>query len=387
VKRFFVTSVALGAFAGAAHAQSTVTLYGLIDNGLNYVSNAKGAKQFALTSTTGTPLGSRWGLLGNEDLGGGLSAIFNLENGFDTDTGKLGQNGLQFGRLAYVGLKGGFGSVTLGRQYASMVDFVGNSIVASGMWAGSFGAHAGDVDNLYDTFRVNNVLKFTSASYGGLTFGGMFSFGGQPGSFNQGSGFGAGAKYTNGALQLAVSYSDMQDPYTSAYNNGANAPAAEASPIYSGYASAGSLRILVAGGQYRFGNALVGVNYSNSRFKDLGADAGNLGAVANLSGTATFNSVELNLGYQLTPAASVYTALNRVTRGSVNGDAGAAYNQAAIGGNYRLSKRTTLYLIGAYQHASGRNSNGGPAVASLDLATPSSNDHQGAVRLGMRHTF
>uniref|UniRef100_UPI001178728F porin n=1 Tax=Paraburkholderia caledonica TaxID=134536 RepID=UPI001178728F len=183
MKRFFVASVVLGACAGTAHAQSTVTLYGLIDNGLNYVSNAKGPRQFALTSTTGTPLGSRWGLLGNENLGGGLSAIFNLENGFDTDTGKLGQNGLEFGRLAYVGLKGDFGSVTLGRQYASMVDFVGNSIVASGMWAGSFGAHAGDVDNLYDTFRVNNVLKFTSANYGGLTFGGMFSFGGQSGSF------------------------------------------------------------------------------------------------------------------------------------------------------------------------------------------------------------
>jgi predicted porin len=84
---------------------------------------------------------------------------------------------------------------------------------------------------------------------------------------------------------------------------------------------------------------------------------------------------------------SVYTALNRTTRSSVNSDGGAAYNQEAIGTNYRLSKRTTLYLIGAYQVASGTNSNGGPAVAALDLATPSSNNHQGAVRLGMRHTF
>jgi predicted porin len=387
VKRLLVASTALGAFVGAAHAQSSVTLYGLIDNGLNYVSNAKGGKQYALTSTTGTPLGSRWGIIGTEDLGGGLSAIFNLEDGFDTDTGKFGQNGLEFGRLAFVGLKGRDGTVTLGRQYASMVDFVGNSIVASGMWAGSFGAHAGDVDNLYDTFRVNNVLKFTSADYGGLTFGGMVSLGGQGGNYNTNSGFGAGARYANGPLQLAVSFSDMQDPYASAYNNGANAPAAEASPIYSGYASAGSLQIFVAGGQYRFGQMLVGLNYSNSRFRHLGADPGNLGAVANLSGSAAFNNVELNLGYQLTPALSVYTALNHTTRSSVNSDGGAAYNQEAIGTNYRLSKRTTLYLIGAYQVASGTNSNGGPAVAALDLATPSSNNHQGAVRLGMRHTF
>jgi predicted porin len=387
LKRILLASVALGAVSGTVHAQSSMTLYGIVDNGLNYVSNAGGAHQFALTSTAGVPLGSRWGLKGNEALGNGLSAIFQLENGFDTDTGKLGQSGLLFGRLAIVGLSGQFGTVTAGRQYASMVDFVGNSIVAAGQWAGSFGAHAGDVDNLYDTFRVNNVLKYTSVDYGGFKFGGMFSFGGQAGDFNRNSGFGIGGGYTRGPLKLGIAYSDMQDPYSSAYNNGANPPAAQASPIYSGFVSARSLQVFVVGGQYQLGATTLGVNYSNTRFKDLGADPGNLGATPGLSGTAAFNNVEASASYQLTPAISVHAAYNYTARGSVGGDSGATYNQAALGADYTLSKRTILYLIGAYQHASGHNSNGGTAVAALDLASPSKTDHQGAVRIGMRHTF
>lgn len=387
MKKIFVASAALGAFAGTAYAQNSVTLYGIVDNGLNYVSNAGGSKQFALTSTGGEPLGSRWGLKMQENLGGGLSAIAQLENGFDTDTGKLGQSGLEFGRLAIVGLSGGFGTVTLGRQFASMVDFIGNSIVAAGQWAGSFAAHAGDVDNLYDTFRVNNVVKYTSVSYDGLTFGGMFSFGGVSGDFNRSSGFGGGVGYVNGPVRLGISYSDMQDPYGSAYNNGANAPAAEASPIYAGYVSARSLDVFAVGGQYTLGAVTLGSNYSNTRFADLGADPGNLGATPGLHGTAVFNNVEVSVSYRLTPAISVHAAYNYTARGSVNGDEGATYNQAALGADYTFSKRTIMYLTGAFQHASGRNSNGGAAVAALDLASPSNTNHQVAVRLGIRHTF
>src|ERR1700722_13901804 len=88
-----------------AHAQNSVTLYGIIDTGFTYTHNSGGsASQFAMTS--GNESGSRWGLKGSEDLGGGLKTIFQLENGFNSTTGKLGQNGREFGRQAFVGLSG-----------------------------------------------------------------------------------------------------------------------------------------------------------------------------------------------------------------------------------------------------------------------------------------
>ena len=123
MKKSLLALVALGAFAGAAHAQSSVTLYGIIDEGFIFNNNAKGGHLYGLSS--GVMQGSRFGLRGTEDLGGGLKAIFVLENGFDVNSGRLGQGGLMFGRQAYVGLSSQFGTVTLGRQYDSVVDYVG----------------------------------------------------------------------------------------------------------------------------------------------------------------------------------------------------------------------------------------------------------------------
>jgi predicted porin len=98
-----------------------VTLYGVIDEGLNFNTNMNGDRSYAMQS--GVLSGSRWGLRGAKDLGGGLKAIFTLENGFDPSTGKLGQGGLEFGRQAFVGLSSPVGRVTLGRQYDLHVDF------------------------------------------------------------------------------------------------------------------------------------------------------------------------------------------------------------------------------------------------------------------------
>ncbi|MGA3249145.1 MAG: porin, partial [Paraburkholderia sp.] len=118
-----------GIFATAAHAQSSVTLYGLIDAGLTYVSNQKetgstaGHSKFGMTDASINP--DRFGLRGSEDLGGGLKAIFTLENGFTLTNGALGQHGLLFGRQAFAGLSSDqFGTVTLGRQYDAMVDYL-----------------------------------------------------------------------------------------------------------------------------------------------------------------------------------------------------------------------------------------------------------------------
>ncbi len=124
MKKSLLALGVMGTFAGAAHAQNSVTLYGLIDAGITYTNNQSGSKN--VQATSGQVNGSRWGLRGSEDLGGGLKAIFTLENGFNIDTGKFGQNGAEFGRQAFVGLSSNqYGAVTLGRQYDSVVDYLG----------------------------------------------------------------------------------------------------------------------------------------------------------------------------------------------------------------------------------------------------------------------
>src|SRR5471032_3461610 len=118
------TTLALTLAGIQAHAQNSVTLYGIIDTGFTYTHNSGGsASQFGLSS--GNESGSRWGLKGSEDLGGGLKTIFQLENGFNSTTGKLGQGGREFGRQAFAGLSGtNWGTVTLGRQYDPVADLV-----------------------------------------------------------------------------------------------------------------------------------------------------------------------------------------------------------------------------------------------------------------------
>uniref|UniRef100_UPI00131C3FC8 porin n=1 Tax=Burkholderia sp. S171 TaxID=1641860 RepID=UPI00131C3FC8 len=106
-----------------AHAQGSVTLYGIIDEGLNYTNNVGGQKAYQMES--GYAYGSRWGLKGSEDLGGGMKAVFTLENGFDLNTGNSNQGGRMFGRQALVGIDAGtYGSFKMGRQYDSVVDYL-----------------------------------------------------------------------------------------------------------------------------------------------------------------------------------------------------------------------------------------------------------------------
>src|ERR1700730_601679 len=135
----------LGGFVCAAHAQSTITLYGIVDLGVTYVNNAQtgkagdalsGAHQFALTDGTATGVsGSRWGLRGTEDLGGGLKSLFVIENGFNANTGVLAQGVAEFGRQAYVGIAGGPGTLTDGREYDTRIDSL-QPLGVVGQWAG-----------------------------------------------------------------------------------------------------------------------------------------------------------------------------------------------------------------------------------------------------------
>lgn len=130
--------------ATGAHAQSSVTLYGIIDTGVEFVShaNAAGDHVVRMPGVTGE-LPSRWGLRGTEDLGGGYQAVFTLESGFNVRGGDLGQGGRLFGRQAFVGLKGGFGTLAFGRQYTmTYLALQGADIIGPDIYGlGSFDAY------------------------------------------------------------------------------------------------------------------------------------------------------------------------------------------------------------------------------------------------------
>src|SRR5258708_4984837 len=151
----------LGVFAVNASAQSSVTLYGLISAGVGYATNQGGKN--AWQALSGTNQNPRWGLKGKEDLGGGLSAIFQLENGFNVMTGTASQNGREFGRQAYVGLSSKpYGTLTFGRQYDAIHDYIGAVIIASN------GVNIGDNDNGYNDIPIQKSVKYVSPVHRGL---------------------------------------------------------------------------------------------------------------------------------------------------------------------------------------------------------------------------
>jgi predicted porin len=385
MKKSLLALAALGTFAGAAHAQSSVTLYGIVDAGLVYANNIGG--QHLYGTSAGNLQGDRWGLRGTEDLGGGLKALFVLENGFNAFSGKLGQGGDEFGRQAYVGLSSQFGTVTLGRQYDSVVDYTGALEVGS-QWASFYGAHPGDLDNMNNSNRVNNSIKYTSANYSGITFGGLYSLGGIAGQFNRNQIFSGGVGYAQGPLTLGAGYLNVKNPNFSFFGNNATSNAATSnmagSTVYSGYASAKTQQVISAGGAYTFGPATVGATYSNTQFKDLGQTPGTGLNPQGLNGSAKFHNAELNFKYQLTPALLLGAAYDYTKGYGVND---AKYHQGIVGVDYFLSKRTDLYADGIYQHASGTDSTGKTAVANINGLSASSTSNQVAAVVGIRHKF
>jgi predicted porin len=244
---------------------------------------------------------------------------------------------------------------------------------------------------------VNNAIKYTSANYAGLTFGGVYSVGGVAGEASRNQVWSLGAGYANGPLSLGVGYLNARNPNVGFFGDNGASTAATAStnfissPVYSGYASARTYQVIAAGAAYTFGAATFGATYSNTQFRNLGDTVESGPNPRGYHGNATFNNAEVNFKYQLTPAFLLGAAFDYTHGGSVDSSTGtnpgARYYQGAIGADYFLSKRTDVYLIGVYQKASGTDSTGTAAVAAINNLTPSTSDRQSTVRIGIRHKF
>jgi predicted porin len=382
-KRVALATLALGlTSAGAAHAQSSVTLYGIVDAGVSYLKTATG-NRYSLLS--GGLSGNRWGLKGSEDLGGGVKAIFQLESGFAIGTGRSAQGGREFGRQSFVGLTSDrLGTVVAGRMYDPVVDLV-QPLTADGAGGSVPFATPGDVDNNDFSARVSNAVKYVSPTFGGVQFEALAAPGGVAGSTGQGLTFSAAASYTNGPLKLAAGYvqaanADGTAARRTAWNSGSNDSFFQGGSINSAYQSAHMVGIAQVAAQYQIGAFLLGAGYSNARYTADGAST--------FTSTERYNTGRVYGLYRVSPALRfglgyIYT--------SASGDASAHYNQVSAGAFYNLSKRTDVYLTSAFQRASGeqRTSSGGLQSAR---ATISSYGVDGAgtqtiVTVGMRHRF
>jgi GBP family porin len=375
MKKTLMVAALTGVFATAAHAQSSVTLYGLIDAGITYTNNQGGHSNWQETS--GTVNGSRWGLRGSEDLGGGLKAIFTLENGFNIANGNLGQNSRLFGRQAFVGLSSSqYGAVTLGRQYDSVVDYVGPLSATGSQFGGTIAAHPFDNDNLDNTLRINNSIKYTSANYGGFTFGGLYGFSNTADGFSNNRAYSFGASYNYGGLNVGAGYLQLNNDV----NNLAMASASDPGAVTGTFTfAAGRQRTFGGGASYTFGPATAGIVYTQTNLTDTfgggisAVQSGTSAGYAFGANSARLQNLEGNIRYALTPAVSL--------AGGVNPN----YNQVNLQADYALSKRTDVYLQGDWQHVSSNPANIGPYMNGLSSA--STTQDQVAVTAGLRHRF
>ena len=348
------TLVALAALAvvGAASAQSTVTLYGRIDAGLasnstkvNGVKTAGGNVGLQVVSAGVT--GSRWGLRGSEDLGGGLKANFQLEQGFSVDTGNESDATKQFRRQAWVGLSGGFGNIQAGRQYGTIDNlmgtydaqeystnsamgyvFLGNlfsttALIPAGVTCDGGAGVQQNITNNNCAGRINNSLIYTTPSMmGGLTAQVMWA----PGeNKNPVTGQSAGryqglfVNYGAGPLGLGFAYEKSKLTF--------------AAPLPST-----SQTLWMFGGSYDLGMAKLYGIYEKGNARGSAEDTGfSLGVVVPLG------AMTMNAGY---------------AREKTDAGAGVSGRNSAFAASlhYPLSKRTRLYssfLQGKLKNAAG----------------------------------
>ncbi|MBN7129772.1 porin [Burkholderia multivorans] len=384
-----------------AFAQNSVTLYGVVDNGIGYQSNAstlgstKGGKS-AVKMVSGVWLGDRFGLKGSEDLGGGTRAIFQLEEGFSAATGAEAVAGVIFSRLAFVGLTNpAYGTLTAGRQYASYYNFI--SPYSPTTWlTGFYGAHPGDIDGMDTIYRANNTLEYTSPNLAGFSASASYSLGGVAGSTNAGSTWSGALQYAVGPVGAAVAFSRINNStpgggaFGAASTTSNNGTQIGVSAVTNGYQTARAQQRLAVGAIYHFNSAWdVSATYSNVQYIP--------GAGSSFANTEVFNTGGVVLHWKACPALDLAAGYSYTRASKANGISDSAqYQQFNLSQYYSLSKRTGLYALEAYQRANGQTLGSKGAGDIIDAtasvgdgfqSSPSSTRNMVAAGVGIVHRF
>jgi len=328
MKKTLLALAVLGAVSSAANAQSSVTVYGVIDTAIRSITNAGGPDGTGrqLEMTEGAFQGPRVGFKGEEDLGGGLSAVFKLENGFQSNNGQFDQQGQLFGRQEFIGLKGkSWGELDAGRQYGVFEDVLGTY---DPLAIGNFD------ENEWEIFvygnRYDNSLKYTGA-FGPVTVEAQYSFGGQAGATSVGSTLAAGVMYAQGPFSIGGAYQQSKD------------------------VNSNQLTDLGLGGTYVVGPATLYLSYSTTK-RDAGFTAGasktsqplaNASLISNVGNDRQRKDdiVTTGLLYKATPSLEFIGGYmsDEISDEDSKGDSGRISVLYAIA-DYHFSKRTDVYF-------------------------------------------
>jgi predicted porin len=321
-----------------AHADSGVTLYGIVDEFFQYVNTGN---HYTAAVGSSSEWASRFGLKGSEDIGDGNKVNFQLENGFNPNNGTFASTGQMFNRQAWVGLSGNWGEVRLGRQNSPVfydqgyLDAFGASTQASGF------------SNLMTyVVRTSNTVSYQSPVIAGLQAGIYAGFGDAGGLRSAGSSYQADLQYNSGPIAATVAWQAVKNATNSSTDTAVE-----------------------AGASYTIQKATIYAGWAASRWTDINLNVN----VYGVSGK-----------YQFTPSVFValgYTALHDKTAAADNA------NQIAAMAQYDLSKNTSVYGTVSYltNHNQASYTLAGSANPGLPLAYPGANPH--GISIGMFHKF
>lgn len=371
MKKSIFALAAAGLFVGAAHAQTSVTMYGVIDTNVEYVNKlgtTGGTSGSVVRMNSGGFASNRWGIRGVEDIGGGLSGVFAIGGGFNTDTGTQLNSARLFDLWTFVGLNSNkYGQLTFGRQYGAF--FRGLANYSPSAFAPQYEpiAFMTGLD-----LRSDNSVNY-SGQFGAFTaranwtFGnGVFGSGETPGQFRANSGHGVAFDYSPNNFGIAVAYDQYNPTYT---------------PL--GDLGIGKSRKAAIAAKYSFGAFLLSGGYRWEK-NDF----------SNGSTALHDDFFWAGVNYQVTPVVNLMLAYYYDKPNSVK----AEFNgteidrpnpyQISFMASFNFSKRTNVYLTTAYS----KNASlafGGVSTTSAGntyLLAPGKNSQFGAA-IGIRHIF
>ncbi len=344
VQKFLITGMAAGLLCPlAAPAQSSLAFYGVVETGIQRLTNADtaGGTQTGMASGIFTP--SRWGVRGQEDLGGGAKAFFRIETGFNTDTGTSASSTF-FNRYSELGLGGRHGTLTLGRT--GSVKFDKTVFYDPLNYAGYSGAALGQLPTAY--LKINNAVKYQSPSWSGFNVEVMHGLGQEvPGNRDAGTYTGAAIEYAAGGLSARATAEQV------------HASVSEAGPSH-----LADRRASLAAA-YRQGAWHLFADYTRVR--------------GDLKITPAGDIVTLAAGWQATPSLRLVLESTAYRQRGRSGPS-VLWNALA---EYRLSRRTALFAAAA--HVDNRNGTRFAAVYPGQMAL--ANASQTGVTVGVSHRF
>jgi predicted porin len=345
VKRKIIWAAIASALASStAFAQSSVTLYGVVDSAILYQTNPVSGSGSKFSLSGGGENSSRFGFIGNEDLGGGYKAFFRLESGILTNNGNYTMTAL-FGRMALVGLETPYGKISAGRQ---LTPYYLDAVIKGDAMEAGYLNYIGTVFNLYS--RTSNSILYSSPTFYGLRLDAMYGFSNTAGDFVSGSSYNAALDYTNGPLHAAVAAYRL-------YNVTGNT--VDHSEVISASYDTGPVIVYGALTSIRSGlNGIPGVTK-----QDTNVNAYSISAKYNVN---AFNNVKVGVHFATDERKGPNTGGNALVLG-------AAYTHI-------LSKRTNVYAIVGHIF-----NHGSMQYSTIDSTSAAYG--QTAVEIGMDHKF